>query len=290
MKLLLPIAMFSASACSGPTAPFEDTSEAPAETLVEHDTDVTDDTDSDRTPAPSTPCPIAGIRSRCFDALTAAFEAVEPGDVIDLAAGVHRGEFIVPPLTELTIRGAGASTIVEPSRSGAPVFTVNPTGALTLETLDVTGAHDASALTASGEGARLTLRAVTVRDNVAPIGAGVFADEGASVMILQSRLERNRATSEGGGLALLGGATAVLVDCVLTGNTASGGGGGAWLHARGEQATLLTSHRSDWGTGPTDNTPQDAYLVHEAGTVEQIAVESLDASRFTCGARSQRCL
>ncbi|MCP4916457.1 MAG: hypothetical protein GY913_05995 [Proteobacteria bacterium] len=120
----------------------------------------------------------------------------------------------------------------------------------------------------------------TVEDNTADYGAGVLTEDYASLTISNSDLSSNVA-SYGGGLYVYG-STLTVSSTTLDGNTANYGGG-ALIHGGGtvtiSGSTVTTngatgggngggailfdgrmeSSSTNWGSGSTDNSPEDIY-------------------------------
>jgi predicted outer membrane repeat protein len=92
-----------------------------------------------------------------------------------------------------------------------------------------------------------------VSGNVAPQGAGILLEEGAEYVGAGDRITDNQA-EYGAGLMLLRGATARLEDAEVNRNHATAQGGGAWI---GATAGKLNCLDCDWGTGASDNGPED---------------------------------
>ena len=86
-----------------------------------------------------------------------------------------------------------------------------------------------------------------VTANTAAVGAGI--DAWGAVALQSCEITDN----DGNGLHLLGG-SAIVDSCRVTGNSAAWGGG-AYLYG-----STLQSIDSDWGTGATDNAPDDVYI------------------------------
>src|SRR5690625_1203810 len=90
-----------------------------------------------------------------------------------------------------------------------------------LELQDAHTAVDGGAVFNAGD---LTLRNVTLRNNTAGHGGGIYNDAGASLTLHGSTITENHARNEGGGIANLGIAT--LHSSQVTDNTSTGNGGG----------------------------------------------------------------
>ncbi|MCA9704246.1 MAG: right-handed parallel beta-helix repeat-containing protein [Myxococcales bacterium] len=135
-------------------------------------------------------------------------------------------------------------------------------------------------------GAQLELVQTTIENNVGGIGGGVaFNGDGltGSLTLTECTVQGNDADETGGGLfvadvpvveltatsvvgntSLDGGGLRViaspvtLVDSTVQGNTATGTGGGLGLFPGA--LGVITSIDTDWGTGATDNAPDDVFV------------------------------
>ncbi|HJN72290.1 MAG TPA: MopE-related protein [Myxococcota bacterium] len=95
---------------------------------------------------------------------------------------------------------------------------------------------------------------VDFSSNVGSYGGAVYV-YGGSMEIENSTLDANTA-SYGGGILLILDGTLTVDACTLTNNGATGGGdGGGLLIYKGD----LWSYSTDWGSGTSDNTPEDIY-------------------------------
>lgn len=121
-----------------------------------------------------------------------------------------------------------------------------------------------------------TIDAATIELNAADSGAGIAALGTGTVSIDGSQIRENSAANDGGGL-WIDGATLELDSCIIEENDASSGGG-AYL-----EAGSLESSASDWGTGSSDNTPDDV-------AVGSAAYDTYGASSsFTCLSSTGEC-
>jgi len=126
----------------------------------------------------------------------------------------------------------------------------------------------------------LTVRGVSVAEQ---FGGGLGL--GVSVLVIERvRLEGNAATG-GGGLAVGTFATATVRDSEVVRNSGYIGGGGASLYGTG---TLLISENTDWGSGDTDNTPDDVGILDDDGDLVQSYTFDGVAS-FTCDGDERTC-
>lgn len=117
--------------------------------------------------------------------------------------------------------------------------------------------------------APLTLSGVTLSANVATgNGGGIFC--GAQVDAQATTLDGNRSTGSGAGIFVESG-TSTFQSSTVVSNVASAPGGGARVYGG-----TLVSTGSDWGTGGTDNAPDDV----SAGS-QVLSDKGADAS-FTC--------
>jgi len=93
---------------------------------------------------------------------------------------------------------------------------------------------------------------VDFSDNVGAYGGALYV-YGGSMDIDNSTLDNNSGTY-GAGILLIQDGDLTLDTCTLTDNTASTNGGGILIYA-GD----LTSSSTDWGSGSSDNSPEDIY-------------------------------
>jgi hypothetical protein len=150
-----------------------------------------------------------------------ALDAVGPGELVCLDAGVYVGPFS-PPQHGFTLTGAAPRDQVFLSATSR-VLTLQ-TGAVTLGNLTVTeGGIEV-------RGASFTARGVDFVDNDAPIGGALLFDEGSGPNRLDDvRFLDNLATFDGGAVAGFGGGSLEMQDVVFESNQAGGSGGGLYL-------------------------------------------------------------
>lgn len=156
------------------------------------------------------------------------------------------------------------------------------------------------------EGVEMEIDSSTISDNAGEIGGGI-AFYGDILTINTTTIENNTATDSGAGLFISNFGDAELTSCTVTGNSAPVGGGfgnvdsvvtvidstvtsnsgaelsleaggGAWLAGK---EGFVQSINSDWGTGASDNTPDDV-LVIAAGSWTGFGL----AATFTCEVKS----
>jgi predicted outer membrane repeat protein len=119
---------------------------------------------------------------------------------------------------------------------------------------------------------------ITCTDNSAAALGGCLKAMGA-VTLDNSIVSANRA-GWGGGVHVLDGSVAV-TGCSVTTNTASHLGGGAYL----DEGASLQSSTTDWGSGTTDNSPDDIYILGAAAPFSYGA-----GGAFSCSDASGTCL
>ncbi|WP_033667254.1 right-handed parallel beta-helix repeat-containing protein [Salinispora fenicalii] len=194
----------------------------------------------------------------------------------------------------ITIYGQGATIIRAAAADDFRIFEVITGGDLTLKDLTVAGGQIADADgagIAAGEGTRLTLERVTVRDNIATgagsEGGGIYSDrskvtitkstitrntaedggglfnDNAVVLISKSKVTHNTASDEGGGLANNDG-NATIDHVVISDNTAVDGGG---MHSDGDlteitKSTITRNTASGLGGGIYDDGDESLLLQH----------------------------
>jgi len=135
----------------------------------------------------------------------------------------------------------------------------------------------------------VSLSGVTLDSNIAlSSGGGIYTfvstAPGASLSLLltSSTLSNNvSAASSGGGLMIDSGSEVSVVLSTVTSNIAGqDGGGGAYLYSG-----QLTSVSSDWGTGSTDNDPDDVGM--QDGAISYSDYSS--SASFVCSSTSESC-
>ncbi len=104
------------------------------------------------------------------------------------------------------------------------------------------------------------------------------------VVIERVRLEGNAAAA-GGGFDVGTLATKTIRDSEVVRNSGYIGGGGASLYGTG---SLLISENTDWGSGETDNIPDDVGILDDDG--ELVQSYSFDGvASFTCDGDERTC-
>jgi len=106
--------------------------------------------------------------------------------------------------------------------SGDRLFVVEPTAALTLRGLTLTGALRVGNGGAIYSAGRLTLHNMRLLDNQATRGGALYIEQGATLTVTASTFERNKAIVEGGALYLAG--SAYLTDTTWSANQAPNAG------------------------------------------------------------------
>jgi len=126
----------------------------------------------------------------------------------------------------------------------------------------------------------LTVRNVSVGDQ----SGGGMRLSAYDVAVERVRLEANAAAG-GGGLAVGSQVTMTIRDSEVVANSAYIGGGGAALYGTG---SVLISENTDWGSGDTDNTPDDVGMLGDDG--ELVQSYTFDgAASFTCDGDERTC-
>jgi hypothetical protein len=195
--------------------------------------------------------------------LRQAIAAATPGEIITFALApqstiiLTSGELAID--RALTIQGPGAAALTVSGEHAHRVFHITA-DTVTLRGLTI-AAGDAviGGGLAVDAGAAVTLSAISMRDNSADAGGGLYVAGGAggaggSVALTDSTVSGNTARGGGAGVYLQGGhnggagSVATLTNTTVSGNTAErGSGGGFFLGAgvdpgsRGGAATLLNS-------------------------------------------------
>lgn len=201
----------------------------------------------------------------CNTTLQACIDASAPGDVIQIKPGVYVTS--VTLLQPVSLIGLGTIT---PTLLMAPlnqrVMTITSvviTASTVISNLHITGGRLTGADCVSGAcgggiyvtgGARPTLSRLTIENNTAYQGGGLWAGAGSdfvladsklisnsaahaggglysesSVRLINSVIERNQSSDNGGGLEVVGSLEAV--NTVVVSNTSNNGGGGARVAA-----------------------------------------------------------
>jgi fibronectin-binding autotransporter adhesin len=124
-------------------------------------------------------------------------------------------------------------------------------------------------------GASGTMADGTVFGNAAAERGGGLYPNAASTILIQRTLITFNVALRGAGMYINDGSTVTVIDAAVESNgdatTVSGGG------ARVTGGTLISTN-SDWGTGPTDNVPDDVFV--EVGQAGYIGYG--DDETFTC--------
>jgi hypothetical protein len=114
-------------------------------------------------------------------------------------------------------------------------------------------------------------------------GGGVWLDYGAALR--DSQVSGNDSADVGGGLYVTyyTDVAASAAGCVVDGNVATNGGGGAMLEGNFE------SESTDWGTGATDNTPDDVLFLYADGEDPIPYSDFAGAEDFVCDLEEATC-
>jgi hypothetical protein len=123
-----------------------------------------------------------------------------------------------------------------------------------LEVIDSDSDYGAGLYLGSGD---ITLRRVTASNNVASEdGGGIYISPSNNSVLVEDSVITDNHAARGGGIAL-DDASGTVVDTVIERNTASDEGGGAWLRG-GFLPAVFESVSSVWGFGlGSDNSPDD---------------------------------
>ncbi|MDM4719532.1 right-handed parallel beta-helix repeat-containing protein [Micromonospora sp. WMMA1363] len=186
----------------------------------------------------------------------------------------------LPPVFQpIAIHGQGATIVRAAEAASFRIFNVTTGGDLSLWDLTVAGGRvedENGGGILVGEGARLSLDRVTVRDNTVAgedgSGGGVAIDNGGKVTITRSTITRNTAVVDGGGLHSDNGSLTV-TKSKLTHNVA-GDEGGAYFNDDGVgviRHTLISDNHATTGGGGVDN----------AGDLSEVAFSTI--ARNTAG-------
>jgi CSLREA domain-containing protein len=130
-------------------------------------------------------------------------------------------------LDDLMLAGTGSGLVVIEGDVTDRVFDVFSPATVEITDLVI---QDANVVAAAGGGIRnagvLTLRAVTLRDNVAVDGGGIANLEEGSLTLENCTLSGNAASALGGGLANFDDASATILNTTITNNASVSGGSG----------------------------------------------------------------
>ncbi|WP_018585376.1 right-handed parallel beta-helix repeat-containing protein [Salinispora arenicola] len=188
---------------------------------------------------------------------------------------VNQDDNGLPPIFQpITIHGQGATIIRAAAADNFRIFNVTTGGDLTLKDLTVAGGRvedtDGGGILA-GEGSRLTLKHVTVRDNIALAGdttggegGGIYSDR-SKVTITKSTITRNTAGTDGGGY-YSDNAVVSISKSKVTHNTAGDEGGGLV----NDDGNATISH-----TVISDNSATDGGGVHGDGDLTEIVYSTI---------------
>lgn len=185
------------------------------------------------TAAPLDVCP-----SGCtYTTIQAAVDNAAPFDTIDVSAGNYPENVIIDK--SLTVQGANvASTIVDGTDSDS-VFVIDGSVTVTLTNMTITNGNAANSLPTSWGGGiaieqgDVTLDNVIVSNNFASSGGGI-SSSGGKLTVLNSQIVNNIAgdmtTARGGGIDVSefnASAQVVIINSTIVSNTASSFNGGA---------------------------------------------------------------
>lgn len=208
-----------------------------------------------------------------------ALDLADDGSELLVCPGVYVENIYVSAVdvTIASLDGSG-SAIVQPLLGSALwVESANlSVSGLTLREGTGTGLTLGSDVFLAGGGIRVvnsgvTVTDVVIEDSTSEIGAGIVVSHG-SLVATNLALSGNVATEAGGGVYVADGGSVSLSQSTVADNHALGAGGGAFV-----EGTLVSAH-SDWGTGDTDNHPDDVSTA--AGSYSEFGL----ASSFSCDA------
>jgi uncharacterized repeat protein (TIGR01451 family) len=161
-------------------------------------------------------------------------DAAPDGGTVSIPAGTYTESLTVNKT--ITLTGMSSATTIIHAVASQRVITVTSDHTLRLENLTLTGGQTGddgggvSVITGS-----LQIINCVIADNWARFGGGVYQWSTGRVDVIGSRIERNQATQDGGGLYVSG--DAALTDTLVLSNTAARHGGG--LHVGAGRADVL---------------------------------------------------
>ncbi|MDP2312708.1 MAG: right-handed parallel beta-helix repeat-containing protein [Pseudomonadota bacterium] len=137
-------------------------------------------------------------------------------------------------------------------------------------------------------GSDLTLDGTTVEANTASTdGGGIYLDDG-TFEITDSYVVDNYADDDGGGFFVDNG-TVTCTGGGIYGNVAADHGGGGFLSNHLSTTARFTAVSCDFGTGATDNSPNDVELKTSGSTYAAYSAYSATAS-FVCTNATDLCI
>jgi len=161
-------------------------------------------------------------------------DAAPDGGTVNIPAGTYNESLTVNKT--ITLTGVSSATTIIHAVTGQRVITVTSGHTLRLENLTLTGGqtgNDGGGVYVSD--GSLQIVNCLIADNSARFGGGVYQWNIGRVDIIGSRIERNQASADGGGLYVNG--DAALTNTLVLTNTASRHGGG--LHVITGRADVL---------------------------------------------------
>lgn len=173
--------------------------------------------------------------------IQSAVDAAASGDTIIIEAGTYT-ENVDLPSKDLTIVGAGVDqTVIESKFSGRPVMRTGVEGFYELSFMTIRGAENTFEVEGSGAGggifveelATVELNNVSVADNTAQQGGGVYVDRFGELAAVETTISENSSVAEGGGIFVDRNGEIALDHSTLSGNSAPGSTGGA-VYADGD--------------------------------------------------------
>jgi hypothetical protein len=163
----------------------------------------------------------------------------EGGEVtIDVPAGAYKETATEPTLViddgaEVTISGAGAENTIIEGEAKARILEVQEGGSLKLDGVTVTngGDEENGGAVFVSPFASLIVEDSTITENTAEYGGGIYGEYLAEIAVVGSTIDENYADSEGGGIyaegsEILGGSHVSVKESKITKNRAHYDGGG----------------------------------------------------------------
>lgn len=183
----------------------------------------------------------------------------DPGD-----ASIGNLEILRP----VSLIGAGADTTIidasglepEGGRGGvfdldADAFGPGACGPTTISGVTIQNGRADGGGGIAVNGCSLTLTNSIVQNNMARIGGGIFASASSfsrpfsSLILINSTIDGNEATQDGGGIYITNGVPLTVSNSTVSNNTASGRGGGIRLDGSSLTLTNSTIHGNSSGSG-----------------------------------------
>ncbi len=155
--------------------------------------------------------------------IQAAINIANDGDVVSIPGSAYMESLTIDK--DITLRGVSSNATIIQAATGQRVITVTSGHSLRVEKLSVIGGRtNAAGGAIYVDNGSLTIVDCVIADNWASYGGGIYQGNAGKVDIIGSRIERNHADIDGGGLFITGNAT--LTDTLVLTNTATRDGGG----------------------------------------------------------------